>query len=132
MQPKFIATEIAVGPQLTPDQIGELAAAGFRSIIVNRPEGESADQPSFEETRRLAARHGMQVRFIPIAPGKQTPADVKAFGEAMAELPKPVYAHCRTGTRSATLWALSQSGRMPTSDILQKTKDAGYDVSNAL
>lgn len=103
MQPKFIAPEIAVGPQLTPDQIGELAAGGFRSIIANRPEGESADQPSFEETRRLAERHGMQVRFIPIAPGKQTPADVKASAKRWRNCPSrstPIAAPARARQRS--------------------------------
>ncbi|MEK7693844.1 MAG: TIGR01244 family phosphatase, partial [Pseudomonadota bacterium] len=32
-----------------------------------------------------------------------------AFGLLVAELPKPVLAYCRTGTRSATLWNLASS-----------------------
>jgi sulfide:quinone oxidoreductase len=32
--------------------------------------------------------------------------DAEAFGEALTELPGPVLAYCRTGTRSATLWSL--------------------------
>jgi sulfide:quinone oxidoreductase len=33
-------------------------------------------------------------------------ADVDAFAAALRDAPAPVVAHCRSGTRSALLWAL--------------------------
>ncbi len=50
----------------------------------------------------------------------------------MQELPRPILAYCRTGTRSATLWSLSQAGRMSVADILAATKAAGYDMGGVV
>jgi sulfide:quinone oxidoreductase len=40
-----------------------------------------------------------------------------------------VLAYCRTGTRSATLWSLSQARPHAVADILAATKAAGYDMN---
>ncbi|EIM94711.1 hypothetical protein WQE_42969 [Paraburkholderia hospita] len=39
-----------------------------------------------------------------------------------------VLAYCRTGTRSATLWALSQADKLSVSEIERTTAKAGYDL----
>jgi sulfide:quinone oxidoreductase len=36
------------------------------------------------------------------------PADVAAFADVLKTAPTPIVAHCRSGTRSALLWALAQ------------------------
>ena len=56
-------------------------------------------------------------------------ADVDAFGKLLAELPKPVLAYCRSGTRCATLWCLWQAGQRPLPDILARAQAAGYDMA---
>ncbi|MCC7251123.1 MAG: TIGR01244 family phosphatase, partial [Hyphomicrobium sp.] len=35
-----------------------------------------------------------------------------------------------SGTRSTTLWALSQAGAMPAGDIIAAAAHAGYDMSH--
>jgi sulfide:quinone oxidoreductase len=65
----------------------------------------------------------------PVRSGGVTQADADAFGALMAELPKPVLAYCRTGTRCATLWCLTQAGKRPLPDILGRAQAAGYDMS---
>ncbi|MGQ7791311.1 TIGR01244 family sulfur transferase [Faunimonas sp. B44] len=132
MEHKFITDEIAVRPQLEPSDMAEIAAAGFRSVVVNRPDGEGADQPTFEEIRRAAEANGLEARYLPVVPGKVSDENVAEFEKAMAELPKPVIAYCRTGTRSATLWSLSQAGKRPVPDILARARAAGYDMSGAV
>jgi sulfide:quinone oxidoreductase len=52
-----------------------------------------------------------------------------AFGRIMAELPKLVLAFCRTGTRSASLWALNQANTRSLPEILERTRAAGYDMA---
>jgi uncharacterized protein (TIGR01244 family) len=42
----------------------------------------------------------------------------------------PVFAFCRSGTRSTTLWALSQAGKMDADDIIRQAAEAGYDMSH--
>lgn len=46
----------------------------------------------------------------------------------MAAMPGPVLAYCRSGTRSATIWALSQSGLQTRDEILTAAARAGYDL----
>lgn len=129
MQPKFISDDLAVSPQVTLDDLRKARQEGFRAIICNRPDGEGADQPSFREIEAAASDAGMEARYIPITGGMVSDADAAAFGQALLELPGPVLAYCRTGTRSATLWSLSQAGARPLPDILDATKAAGYDMA---
>ncbi|MAU96573.1 MAG: TIGR01244 family phosphatase [Fulvimarina sp.] len=129
MDPRRLTDQLAVRDQVHPEEIPALKAAGFRSIIVNRPDGEGADQPTFAEIDRAAISAGMEARYIPVETGKVLDADAEKFAAAMEELPKPVLAFCRSGTRSTTLWALSQAGRRPLPDILARAKSAGYDMS---
>lgn len=128
MDAKHITDKISVSVQLTEKDIKAAAKAGFRSVICNRPDGEAADQPTFSEIEAVAIKAGLEVRYLPVIAGKIQDADADAFGLAMHELPKPVLAYCRTGTRSATLWALSQATKMPLADIMTATKAAGYDM----
>ena len=128
MDIKTIAPDLSVSPQITPQDVGVAASRGFRAIIINRPDGEASDQPDRQAIVDAAARHGLHVRYVPIVSGKVTDADVDAFDKAMHELPAPALAFCRTGTRSATLWALSQAGHLSTDAILKTTHAAGYDL----
>ena len=129
MDIKYIAPDLSVSDQILPQDVGLAAAQGFRSIIINRPDGESGDQPSSKALVDAAARHGLEVRYVPVTPGNVTDADVTAFNSALNELPAPALAFCRTGTRSTTLWALSQAGHLSTDAILNTAGEAGYDLS---
>ena len=132
MEIKTINAEISVAPQITPDEVQKLADQGFRALICNRPDGEAADQPNFSEIEAAAKKAGLEIRNLPIVSGKVSDQDAADFGAAMQELPRPILAYCRTGTRSATLWSLSQANRMSVADILAATKAAGYDMGGAV
>ena len=129
MEIKTIAPDLSVASQLTEQDVGLAAAQGYRSLIVNRPDGESADQPDYKLIAEAAGRHGMAISYVPVVAGNLTDADVVAFAKAMHDMPAPALAYCRTGTRSATLWALSQAGHLSTDAILSATNAAGYDLS---
>ncbi len=132
MEIKTINAEISVAPQITPDEVQKLADQGFRALICNRPDGEEADQPNFSEIEAAAKKAGLEIRNLPIVSGKVSDQDAADFGAAMQELPRPILAYCRTGTRSATLWSLSQANRMSVADILAATKAAGYDMGGVV
>lgn len=106
MDIKQLTPDLAVSPQLIPNDMRALKEAGIRAVICNRPDGEDADQPTFDEIARAARAEGILSAYVPVTSGKVTDADAAAFYAAMSELPKPVLAYCRTGTRSATLWSL--------------------------
>jgi len=132
MEIKTINAEISVAPQITPDEVQQLADQGFRALICNRPDGEAADQPNFSEIEAAAKKAGLEIRNLPVVSGKVSDQDAADFGAAMQELPRPILAYCRTGTRSATLWSLSQANRMSVADILAATKAAGYDMGGVV
>ncbi len=129
MDIKRIDDSFSVSPQLAVADVAAAAAAGFRAIICNRPDGEGADQPVYDEIAAAARAAGMEARYIPITGGMVSDADADAFRTALRNLPGPALAYCRTGTRSATLWSLAQAGAKPMPAILSATKAAGFDMN---
>ncbi|CAN5404514.1 bifunctional protein tyrosine phosphatase family protein/NAD(P)/FAD-dependent oxidoreductase [soil metagenome] len=132
MEMKALTAELSVSPQLSPSEMRAVAAAGFRSVICNRPDGEGSDQPLFSEVERSATDAGMQIRYLPAESGKVTDDQGAAFGALMAELPKPVLAFCRTGMRSTTMWALSQADKLPLPRIIELSSKAGFDLKGVI
>ena len=132
MDAKKISEDLSVSAQVRLDELATVKAAGFQSIIVNRPNGEGSDQPTFAEIEAESRKLGIEACYIPVVTGKVTDDDAAAFCQAMSALPKPILAFCRSGTRSATLWALSQAGAMTPEDIMTRTAAAGYDMSGVV
>ena len=129
MDIKPISDKLSLSEQLQPTDIPTLVEQGYLSIICNRPDGEDDDQPVFDDIKAVAESLGLHVRYQPVVPGQISDDDVAEFATAMRELPKPTLAYCRTGTRSATLWSLSQANNLKISDIVSTAKAAGYDMS---
>jgi len=107
MNIREITPGYSVAPQITPDDVARIAELGFRAIMCNRPDGEAADQPAEAEIRAAAAAHGLDFAFVPVISGCVVPEDVDAFRAALAELPAPVLAYCRSGARCHFLWQLA-------------------------
>jgi sulfide:quinone oxidoreductase len=108
-----ITTELSVSPQVRASDLPEIAAAGFRAIICNRPDGEAADQPLFRDLERAARDRGLAVRHLPVESGRVTDQQGHEFATLMRELPKPVLAFCANGMRSTMAWARSQVEEPP-------------------
>jgi len=114
MDVKQLSPRLSVSPQIAAADVATLAAQGFKSIIVNRPDGEGADQPNFAEIKAAADTVGLATVYAPIASGIAPSSDsVAAFARAMAELPGPVLAYCRSGARSTLLFKLASDGQTP-------------------
>ncbi|MDC1399688.1 bifunctional protein tyrosine phosphatase family protein/NAD(P)/FAD-dependent oxidoreductase [Yoonia sp.] len=132
MDIKKLTPEISVAPQINPADMKAIKDQGFRAIICNRPDGEGADQPTFKEIEAAASKHGLDAAYLPIVAGKVGDDDADCFADLMTELPGPVLAYCRTGTRSATLWSLTQAKTLSVAQILSATKAAGYDMAGVV
>ncbi len=99
-----LSSDVSVAPQLDPAAMAWAAQAGFRSVINNRPDFEGGpDQPTNAAMQQAAQAAGLAYAFLPVQPAAQTPQEVARFQELLAQLPKPVLAFCRSGTRSAKL-----------------------------
>jgi sulfide:quinone oxidoreductase len=129
MKPRTLDERLSVLPQIQPEDLSTLAAMGFRSVISNRPDGEAPDQPATEEISRAAMAAGLEFAHVPVVGNAISERDIERFGSLLISLPGPVLAFCRTGTRSSTLWALSQAGQQPLTQLLAAAAEAGFDLS---
>lgn len=100
-----ITPDFAISPQITAAQIAQLKAAGFTTVICNRPDNEEAGQPTFSEIKAAAEAVGLEAHHIPIKPGHATGADVDSFDTAVTTAKGKVLAYCRTGARAQSLFA---------------------------
>ncbi len=100
-----LTDNFAVAPQLSPGDMQAVADAGFKSVIINRPDMEGGpDQPASVDVIAAAKAAGLAVEYQPVVSGAMTPADVARFAVLLKELPAPVLAYCRTGTRCTHLF----------------------------
>jgi uncharacterized protein (TIGR01244 family) len=129
---KRINDQVSVSPQIGPDDLPALKAAGFTTIVNNRPDGESPDQPSSATMQAAAEALGLGYHYIPLGREGVSAQMVEDEAAALEGSAGPVFCYCRSGTRSTTLWALSQAGKMPAQEIVDAAAHAGYDVSHLL
>ncbi len=126
---KTLTPSLSVSPQLSEADVAQAGRDGFRSIIDNRPDDEEPGQLPAAGMQVLAARHGLGFAHVPVVPGNIGDAEVAQMVAALAKLDGPVLAYCRTGTRSATLWALSRAGALSADEIIATAAEAGYDLA---
>jgi len=125
-----INDHVSVAPQISPGDIAVIKAAGFTTIVNNRPDGEAPDQPSGAEIRAAAEAAGLGYHEIPLGRDGISPNLVEDTQKVLEGSTGPVLCFCRSGTRSTTLWALSQAGKLPATEIIAAAGQAGYDVSH--
>lgn len=124
-----LSDSLTVSGQLGVDDIDTLAQRGVRTVICNRPDGETPDQPRAAALAQQAAAHGMQWLHIPVTPQQIGDGDISAFRAALSERPGPVHAFCGSGMRSTMLWAMSQAAEQSPEVLIARAADAGYDIS---
>ena len=130
MESKRINDRVSVSPQILPEDVAAIKAAGFTTIINNRPDGEAANQPSGVEIQAAAEAAGLKYVFIPLGREGVSSRMVEETKQVLEGSAGPVFCYCRSGTRSTTLWALSQAGKLPADEIIAAAGQAGYDVSH--
>ncbi|MSP50359.1 MAG: TIGR01244 family phosphatase [Alphaproteobacteria bacterium] len=101
-----------------------------RTIINNRPDGEETVQMPAAVAGDEAKRHGLAYVYIPVTSSTISAADVAAFERALTESPKPIVAHCRSGTRTYLLWAAGQAlgGKADPATMVATAAAKGYDI----
>ena len=100
-----LAPDVCVTGQLEPAAMAWAAQAGFKSVVNNRPDFEGGpDQPTSAAIEAAARAAGLHYAHLPVAPAVQTPEQIAAFAELLAQLPRPLLAFCRSGARSGKLF----------------------------
>lgn len=101
--------EFSSAPQISIEDISEIARLGFKSIINNRPDHEGGDsQPTSAQIKVAAESAGLNYFYIPVVPNNIQPEQIQAFKIAYQNADKPVLGFCRTGNRSVSILKIAQ------------------------
>lgn len=124
-----INDQITVGPQPEAAELDQLHQQGFKSVVNFRTEGEEDQPMSPEEEGRKIASLGMTYHHEPVDSKDMKEQQVDRFREKLADLPKPVYAHCKTGKRAGAFVMMDQavSHGMSGEQTLQKAQEMGFE-----
>ncbi|MEP1535664.1 MAG: TIGR01244 family sulfur transferase [Paracoccaceae bacterium] len=121
-----------VAPQIDSADMADLAAAGIKLIIANRPDSEvpSTHQADAMETAARAA--GIDFVRLPLTHQTMTPEIVGQQSSLISEADGVVLAYCASGTRSTIAWALgeAQQGTLTSDEIMSAAQSGGYDLQN--
>jgi uncharacterized protein (TIGR01244 family) len=125
-----LTDNIAVSAQITPEDVAAIAAAGYKVLINNRPDGEEAAQPSAAEIAASAQVEGLEYHHMPVTARSFPGPDFDAMSDLLDDPGRPVLAFCRTGTRCTNLWlaGLDQSKREA---AIEAARQKGFDLGMA-
>lgn len=124
-----INDQVTVGPQPTQEEIYEFGREGFKTVINFRAEQEP-DQPispAAEGDTVTAAE--MTYLHFPVSMKNLNEKDVDQFRQQLDTLPKPIFAHCRSGKRAGAMvmMDLAVEQGMTGEQTLQKAEEMGFE-----
>lgn len=125
---KRLTDEVWVAGQLQAEDFARAAAAGVRTVVNNRPDGEAPDQLPHARARAAAERAGLAYHYLPVG-GGLTGETVAAMRALLEDGDAPVLAYCTSGTRSTFLWAFASAAWLPSATIVEAARRGGYDLS---
>ena len=120
----------AVSPQIAPEDLEAIKAAGYVAVIDNRPDGEIPDEYHAAQMRARAEALGLQFFANPVIGGALTMQNVEDQAEAIASASGPILAYCASGNRSSIVWALSQAGTRPAEELISAAARHGYQLAH--
>jgi len=128
MDIKPLTRALSVSGQITHGDVSKIAALGFKTIINNRPDSEISRQPRTKTLAAHAKKYGINYIYLPVISGQMTQDNIDDFAALLAEKKGPVLAFCRTGTRSANLWAGANPDKLAANEITRIGAAAGYTI----
>jgi uncharacterized protein (TIGR01244 family) len=109
---KELDQQVTVAGQIRPEDVPHIAAAGFKVVMCNRPDGEEAGQPDWDDIVEACAHNGIVAKYVPQADRNPTEYAVTNFAKVMGETEGKVFAFCRTGTRCELIWNAVKARQM--------------------
>jgi uncharacterized protein (TIGR01244 family) len=108
MQPNFLTDDFAVYGQMDADDMKAALAAGFKTIICNRPDTEDGAVP-FDSLKPIAEAQNVPIIYQPVISGALCDDDARQLAEILDSAEKPVLAYCRSGARCTMLHDMAQA-----------------------
>ena len=119
---------IAVSEQISAADVPAIAAAGYKVLVNNRPDGEAPDQPASDEIAAAAMEAGLEYYYLPVTAQNFPGPDAGQMADIFADESRPVLAFCRTGTRCTNLWVATREGAAQ--DVARgHASSLGYDLA---
>lgn len=128
MDIRRLTSDHAVSPQIAPEDMAAIRAAGFATVIDNRPDGEIP--PGLHAGVMAAAAAAAGLRFVanPVVGGAISEANVALQREVLDTAEGPVFAYCASGNRCSIVWAMANAGRRPTDELIATAARCGYNL----
>ncbi len=122
-----LSENVAVSAQIGPDDVADIAAAGYRVLVNNRPDNEEPGQPAGSDIAAAAAAVGLEYHYLPVTAATFPGPEFERMCQLLEDASRPVLAFCRSGTRCANLWVASRDepGRAEARGI---ARQLGYDL----
>lgn len=128
MDIRALTPTYAVAPQVAPEDFAAIRAAGYVTVIDNRPDGEIPPELQTGAMRAAAEAAGLAFVANPVVGGAITEENVTSQAAAIATSPGPVFAYCASGNRSSVVWALAHAGRMSADELIGIPARFGYSL----
>ncbi len=130
MDIRALTPTYAVSPQIDPSDLPAIKAAGYTTVIDNRPDGEIA--PHLHAATMQAAAEALGLTFVanPVIGGAMTPENVATQRAAIETATGPVFAYCASGNRSSVVWALAHAGTRPADELIGIPARFGYQLEH--
>ncbi len=104
MQVRNIADNYTATGQISVADVADIKAAGFDTVMCNRPDNEEAGQPSAAQIRRAVEKAGMKFFHVPMGHRGPGPTTLDDFAAVVNGDNGKVFAYCRSGNRCTILW----------------------------
>lgn len=131
MQIISLTDSIGVAGQVQPADMPAIAEAGYKVVINNRPDGEAPDQPHSEELAAAATAAGLDYHYYPLNAMNYPGDDTEAMAALFNDDSRPVFAFCRSGTRSSNLWISTRSAGARDA-ARRRASGLGFDISMSM
>ena len=121
---------VAVAGQISAELVPEIAAAGYKVLINNRPDGEEPGQPGNAEIAAAAEAAGLEYHSLPVTAMDFPGSGVEQMADFFDDEDRPVLAFCRTGTRCTNLWVVTREPDEQ-DEAAARARGIGFDLSMA-
>lgn len=128
MDIRALTPTYAVSPQIDPADLPAIKAAGYTTVIDNRPDGEIPADLHTPHMRAAAEALGLEFVANPVIGGAMTLENIRLQAEVMAKASGPVFAYCASGNRCSVVWAMMNAGDQPTDDLIATPARFGYNL----
>lgn len=124
-----INENVTVGPQPSEDELQQLSRQGFKAVVNFRTEGEDEQPLSPDVEGEKIKATGLEYLHIPVSMDSMGPEVVDQFRDQYPELPKPVFAHCKSGKRAGAMVMMHMAVEqgMSGEQTLEKAEQMGFE-----